>query len=348
MTEEYAHKLYPRVTKQEMLSVNSEGKEQGQVENIHNPTKTDSKPLNPFLQFYQDNSKTLDNIAMFSSYAGIGLHGLAAAAPILKFIPDPIKKITDQFATFYSRYLSGLPMVIFALPKFIAKDSIKALAQCSAAISFPFIKTVENMPVGSSLFCGVKTAIEAIEEYKGPKIQRKSDSLKHQAEEFIVNYGRMWKDSASKLTSNTSSISEKFRHFCNTIFLPGYSAAQTLGMLFCRGRLADQNQSPFLDGVARVTRTERGLLGTLTDFFLLGSRILKERFVGLTYVGSSLLSLTTPWVDQVFAKHPKAVQENILNVLGQTCKALDELGNVLWSKIPKEPTINNLNLAAVS
>jgi hypothetical protein len=280
---------------------------------------------------------------MSGSYVGIALHGLASAAPILKFIPKPIQEITDKLATFYSRYLSGLPMVIFALPKFIAKDSIKALGQISAAVSFPFIKTVENMPVGSSLFCGVKTAIEAIEEYKGPKVQRKSDSLKHQTEEFIVNYGRMWKDSLSKLISGDSSITEKFRHFCNTIFLPGYSAAQALGMFFCRGRLVDQNTSKLSDGIARATRTERGLLGTFTDLFLLGSRIPAEKTVGLTFVGSSLLSLATPWVDKVFAKHPKAVQEHILNVLGQTCKALDELGNVLWSKIPKEP-----NLAPVS
>jgi hypothetical protein len=115
-------------------------------------------------------------------------------------------------------------------------------------------------------------------------------------------------------------------------------------MLFCRDRLADKNASELSDGIARATRTERGLLGTFTDIFLLGSRIPAERTVGLTFVGSSLLSLGTPWVDKVFAKHPKAVQENILNILGQTCKALDELGNVLWSKIPKEPEIDNSNL----
>jgi hypothetical protein len=343
-TEEYAHKLYPRVTKQEMLSAQAhEEKENIENEIINNPTKTDSRTLNPILQLYQNNSKTIDKIAMSGSYVGMVLHGLAAAVPFLNFIPKPAKESINKLGTFYSRYLSGVPMIIFSLPKFIAKDAIKALAQISAAVSFPFIKTVENMPVGSSLFVGVKTAIEAIEEYQGPKIQRKSDSLQHQAEEFIVNYGRMWKDSLSKLSSGTSSIPEKFQHFCNTIFLPGYSVAQVLGMVFCRGHLEDHT-SKLSDGIARVTRTERGLLGTITDFCLLGSRIPAERTVGLTFVGSSLISLTTPWVDKVFAKYPKAAQENILNILGRTCKALDELGNVLWSRIPKEPKIENSNL----
>lgn len=294
---------------------------------------------NPILNFYQNNSQVLDKVAMSGSWVGIALHGLAAAAPVLKFVPEPVKELTDKLATFYSRYLSGVPMVIFALPKFIAKDTIKALGQISAAISFPFIKTVENMPVGSSLFCGIKTAIEAIEDYKGPKVERKSDSLMHQLEEFAVNYGKMWKDSFDKLLSPDSSAGEKFRHFCNTTFLPGYSAAQALGMLFCRGRLADQKESPLAEGIARGTRTERGVLGTLTDLFLLGSKIPAERTVGYTFVGSSLLSLATPWVDKVFAKHPKEMQENILNILGQTCKALDELGNVLWSKIPKREEV---------
>ena len=299
---------------------------------------------NPILNFYQNNSEILDKVAMSGSWVGIGLHGLAAAAPLLKFVPEPVKELTDKLATFYSRYLSGVPMVIFALPKFIAKDTIKALGQLSAAVSFPFIKTVENMPVGSSLFCGIKTAIEAIEDYKGPKVTRKSDSLVHQLEEFTVNYGRMWKDSVANLFSGESSIGEKFRHFCNATFLPGYSAAQALGMLFCRGRLADQKESPFAEGIARGTRTERGVLGTLTDIFLLGSKIPAEKRVGYTFVGSSLLSLATPWVDKVFAKHPKEAQENILNILGQTCKALDELGNVLWSKIPKRDEAVSLDL----
>ena len=240
-------------------------------------------------------------------------------------------------------YLSGVPMMIFSMPQFIAKDTIKALAQISAAVSFPFIKTVENMPVGSSLFCGIKTAIEAIEEYKGPKVNRKSDSLLHQIEEFTSNYGRMWKDSLSKLLSKEGSLEEKFRNFCNITFLPGYSAAQGLGMLFCKERISDKTSSKLIDGIARGTRTERGILGVFTDIFLLGSKIAAARTVGITFAGSSLLSLTTPWVDKIFNKHPKETQEKILNILGQTCKALDELGNVLWSKIPKES-----NLAAVS
>jgi hypothetical protein len=365
-TEEYTHKLYPKVTKQEMLSsqkentntdnttihqstVNSEGEEQEEMgENIHNPTKTDSRPLNPFLQFYQDNSKTLDNIAMSGSYVGIALHGLASAAPFLKFLPKPVTEMTDKLATFYSRYLSGIPMVIFSIPQFIAKDTIKAIGQVSAAVSFPFIKTVENMPVGSSLFCGIKTALEAIEEYKGPKVKRKSDSLLHQIEEFTSNYGRMWQGSLSKLLSKEYSLEEKFRNFCNITFLPGYSAAQALGMLFCRERISDKNSSKIIDGVTRGTRTERGILGVLTDLFLLGSKVTAVRSVGITYAGSSLLSLATPWVDKIFSNHPKETQEKILNILGQTCKALDELGNVLWSKIPKEPKINESNLVAVS
>ncbi|MBU6197027.1 MAG: hypothetical protein KGO93_05625 [Cyanobacteria bacterium REEB446] len=371
-TEEYTHKLYPRVIKQEMLStqahegkeniengiinkppVNSESKEQEQkeqeqVENIHNPTKTDSSSLNPILKLYQNNSESLNKLAMSGSYVGIALHGLAAAAPFLNFIPKPVKELTDKLATFYSRYLSGVPMMIFSMPQFIAKDTIKALAQISAAVSFPFIKTVENMPVGSSLFCGIKTAIEAIEEYKGPKVNRKSDSLLHQIEEFTSNYGRMWKDSLSKLLSKEGSLEEKFRNFCNITFLPGYSVAQGLGMLFCKERISDKTSSKLIDGIARGTRTERGILGVFTDIFLLGSKIAAARTVGITFAGSSLLSLTTPWVDKIFNKHPKETQEKILNILGQTCKALDELGNVLWSKIPKEPNINNSNLAAVS
>ena len=97
----------------------------------------------------------------------------------------------------------------------------------------------------------------------------------------------------------------------------------------------DKTSSKLIDRIARGTRTERGILGVLTDIFLLGSKIAAARTVGITFAGSSLLSLTTPWVDKIFNKHPKETQEKILNILGQTCKALDELGNVLWSKIPK-------------
>jgi hypothetical protein len=158
----------------------------------------------------------------------------------------------------------------------------------------------------------------------------------------------MWKDSLSKLLSKEGSLEEKFRNFCNITFLPGYSAAQGLGMLFCRERISDKNSSKLIDGIARGTRTERGILGVLTDFFLLGSKIAKMRTVGITFSGSSLLSLTTPWVDKIFSNHPKETQEKILNILGQTCKALDELGNVLWSKIPKETNIDDSNLVAVS
>jgi len=312
--------------------------------NLHAPQQA----LNPVLQFYENNSESLNKLAMSGSYVGIGLHGLAAASPFLNFIPKPVKELTDKLATLYSRYLSGVPMIIFSIPQFIAKDTIKALAQCSAAVSFPFIKTVENMPVGSSLFCGIKTAIEAIEEYQGPKVNRKSDSLLHQVEEFASNYGRMWKDSLSKLLSKDVSLEEKFRNFCNITFLPGYSAAQGLGMLFCKERISDKSSSKLIDGVARGTRTERGILGVFTDIFLLGSKIAAARTVGITFAGSSLLSLATPWVDKIFGNHPKETQEKILNILGQTCKALDELGNVLWSKIPKEPKINNSNLIAVS
>ena len=310
---------------------NTENKHQSPASNLHSP----QQPLNPVLQFYENNSESLNKLAMSGSYVGIALHGLAAAAPFLNFIPKPVKELTDKLATFYSRYLSGVPMMIFSIPQFIAKDTIKALAQISAAVSFPFIKTVENMPVGSSLFCGIKTAIEAIEEYKGPKVNRKSDSLLHQIEEFASNYGRMWKDSLSKLLSKEDSLEEKFRNFCNITFLPGYSAAQGLGMLFCRERISDKNSSKLIDGIARGTRTERGILGVFTDIFLLGSKVAKMRTVGITFSGSSLLSLTTPWVDKIFSNHPKETQEKILNILGQTCKALDELGNVLWSKIPK-------------
>ncbi len=312
---------------------------QSLASNLHAP----QQPLNPLLQFYQNNSEYLNKLAMSGSYVGIGLHGLASVAPFLKSLPKPVREMPHKLATFYSRYLSGIPMVIFSIPQFIAKDTIKAIGQISAAVSFPFIKTVENMPVGSSLFCGIKTAIEAIEEYKGPKVSRKSDSLLHQIEEFTSNYGRMWKDSLSKLLSNESSLEEKFRHFCNISFLPGYSGAQALGMLFCRERISDKNSSKIIDGIARGTRTERGILGVVTDIFLLGSKIAASRTVGITFAGSSLLSLATPWVDKIFSKHPKETQEKILNTLGQTCKALDELGNVLWSKIPKES-----NLAAVS
>ena len=341
-TEEYAHKLYPRVTKQDMLSPKAH--EENENIEINNLTEIDSKPLNPILQLYQNNSKTLDNIAMSGSYIGIALHGLAATAPFLNFIPKPAKELTDKLATFYSRYLSGVPMMIFSMPQFIAKDTIKALAQISAAVSFPFIKTVENMPVGSSLFCGIKTALEAIDEYKGVKVKRKSDSLLHQIEEFTSNYSRMWKDSLSKLLSKEDSLEEKFRNFCNITFLPGYSAAQGLGMLFCKERISDKTNSKLIDGITRGTRTERGILGVFTDIFLLGSKIAAARTVGITFAGSSLLSLTTPWVDKIFSKHPKETQEKILNILGQTCKALDELGNVLWSKIPKEHRIDNSNL----
>jgi hypothetical protein len=158
----------------------------------------------------------------------------------------------------------------------------------------------------------------------------------------------MWKDSLSKLLSKEGSLEEKFRNFCNITFLPGYSAAQGLGMLFCKERISDKTSSKLIDGIARGTRTERGILGVFTDIFLLGSKIAAARTVGITFAGSSLLSLTTPWVDKIFSNHPKETQEKILNILGQTCKALDELGNVLWSKIPKEPKINNSNLAAVS
>jgi hypothetical protein len=119
-------------------------------------------------------------------------------------------------------------------------------------------------------------------------------------------------------------------------------------MLFCKERISDKTSSKLIDGIARGTRTERGILGVLTDIFLLGSKITAARTVGITFAGSSLLSLTTPWVDKIFNKHPKETQEKILNILGQTCKALDELGNVLWSKIPKEPKIDNSNLAAVA
>ena len=317
---------------------------QSLASNLHAP----QQPLNPLLQFYQNNSESLNKLAMSGSYVGIGLHGLASAAPFLKFLPKPVTEMTDKLATFYSRYLSGIPMVIFSIPQFIAKDTIKAIGQISAAVSFPFIKTVENMPVGSSLFCGIKTALEAIEEYKGPKVKRKSDSLLHQIEEFTSNYGRMWQGSLSKLLSKEYSLEEKFRNFCNITFLPGYSAAQALGMLFCRERISDKNSSKIIDGVTRGTRTERGILGVLTDLFLLGSKVSAVRSVGITYAGSSLLSLATPWVDKIFSNHPKETQEKILNILGQTCKALDELGNVLWSKIPKEPKNNESNLVAIS
>jgi hypothetical protein len=319
-------------------------KHQSPASNLHSP----QQPLHPLLQFYENHSESLNKLAMSSSYVGIALHGLASILPFLKSIPKAVTEITDKSATFYSRYLSGIPMVIFSIPQFLAKDTIKALAQISAAVSFPFIKTVENMPVGSSLFCGIKTAIEAIEEYKGPKVNRKSDSLLHQIEEFASNYGRMWKDSLSKLLSKEDSLEEKFRNFCNISFLPGYSAAQGLGMLFCRERISDKNSSKLIDGIARGTRTERGILGVFTDIFLLGSKVAKMRTVGITFSGSSLLSLTTPWVDKIFSNHPKETQEKILNILGQTCKALDELGNVLWSKIPKETNIDDSNLVAVS
>jgi hypothetical protein len=308
--------------------------------NLHTPQAQNhikSEALNPLFKFYQNNSESLKKFAMSSSYVGIALHGLAAAAPFLNFIPKPAKELTDKLATFYSRYLSGVPMMIFSIPQFIAKDTIKALAQISAAVSFPFIKTVENMPVGSSLFCGIKTALEAIEEYTGPKVSRKSHSLLHQIEEFTSNYGRLWKDSLSKLLSKEGSFKENFRHFCNISFLPGYSGAQALGMLFCRERISNKTSSKLIDGIARGTRTERGVLGVLTDLFLLGSKITKIRTVGTVFSGSSLLSLTTPWIDKIFSQHPKETQEKILNILGQTCKALDELGNVLWSKISKEP-----------
>ncbi|MFM7457771.1 MAG: hypothetical protein ACKO3R_03810 [bacterium] len=344
LEQQNPHKLITLENYQEKENLENEIPHQPLASNLHAPQQA----LNPVLQFYANNSESLNKLAMSGSYVGITLHGLAAAAPFLNFIPKPVKELTDKLATFYSRYLSGVPMIIFSMPQFIAKDTIKALAQISAAVSFPFIKTVENMPVGSSLFCGIKTAIEAIEEYKGPKVNRKSDSLLHQIEEFASNYGRMWKDSLSKLLSKDGSLEEKFRNFCNITFLPGYSAAQGLGMLFCKERISDKSSSKLIDGVARGTRTERGILGVFTDIFLLGSKIAAARTVGITFAGSSLLSLTTPWVDKIFSKHPKETQEKILNILGQTCKALDELGNVLWSKIPKEPKINNSNLIAVS
>jgi hypothetical protein len=45
-------------------SKEQEQKEQEQVENIHNPTKTDSSPLNPILKLYQNNSESLNKLAM--------------------------------------------------------------------------------------------------------------------------------------------------------------------------------------------------------------------------------------------------------------------------------------------
>ena len=132
-------------------------------------------------------------------------------------------------------------------------------------------------------------------------------------------------------------MGEKFRHLCNMTFLPGYALCQVGGMLFCRERLEDSNASPVAGAIARGVRTLRGILGTATDFFLLGSDKKEDRTVGSAFVASSLLSIVGPWVDKIFGAYPKETQEKILNVVGQTCKALDELGNVLWAKIEKKP-----------
>lgn len=312
-----------------------------QLANSHSElgTATPAEETSSFRSLYKGKQAFLEGAAMKGSYVGMALHGLAAVSPFLNFLPKPLTQFSDKLATFYSRYLSGVPMVIFSIPQFLEKESVKALGQLSAAFSFPFIKTVENMPVGSSFFCGVKTAIEAIEEYKGPKAEKKSDSIFHQIEEFAINYSRMWKDSLSRIGA-AESLKEKYKLLCNLVFLPGYSLVQGLGMKLCRDRISDSNQSKGMEALSRWTRTLRGILGIATDFFLLGSERADVRRVGTIFSASSILSLVPPWADKLFAKYPKETREKMINVIGQSCKALDELSNALWSKLPKMNATN--------
>lgn len=99
-------------------------------------TKKEGKPeekMGSFLKLYREKQPFLEGAAMKGSYVGMALHGLAAISPFFNFLPKPLTQFTDKLATFYSRYLSGVPMVIFSIPQFLAKDSVKALGQLSAA-----------------------------------------------------------------------------------------------------------------------------------------------------------------------------------------------------------------------
>ncbi|NQY79696.1 MAG: hypothetical protein HRT47_05225 [Candidatus Caenarcaniphilales bacterium] len=283
-------------------------------------------------KFLINNQKKLNDLAMKICYGGIGVHQLAAASPILKFIPKPISNLFEKGATLYSRVLSGLPAAIFAIEDHKEKNIIPLIGKLSATLSFPLIETVENMPVASSLFCGINTALEAIEEYKGEKVTRKSDGFFHQLEEFAINYSRTWKDSLNKFMNKGGSFMEKFKNLFNVVSLPGYSIAQTLGMLLCRNRMADSESHTFKNKIAVGARTLRAILGIATDFFLLDSKDKSKRTVGATFVASSVLSLIPPWANLLFKGQSQENIDNLINIFGQECKSLDELGNALWAK----------------
>ena len=164
---------------------------------------------NPLIDLYTKHEEKIKPAAINGSMLGIGLHGIAAAAPFLNLLPNSVKAVSDKTATFYSRFLSGVPMAIFSLSKFRDKNSIQGIGNLITAASFPLINTVENMPIASSLFCGINTAFEAIEKYPGAdKVTRKSDSIMHQLEEFAINYKKTWQHSAEEI-KKVNSVWEK-------------------------------------------------------------------------------------------------------------------------------------------
>lgn len=295
-----------------------------------------------FTKFLIDKQKKLNDIAMKICFGGIGLHSTAAFSPFLKFIPKPLSDFFEKGVTIYSRVLSGLPAAIFAIEDHKEKNIIPLIGKLSATLSFPLIETVENMPVASSLFCGINTALEAIEEYKGEKVTRKSDSFIHQIEEFLINYSRAWKDSLNKFMNKEENLMDKFKSFFNMVSLPCYSAVQALGMILCRDRMVDIESNSLKNKVAISTRTLRAILGIATDFFLLDSKEKSKRTVGATFVASSILSLVPPWANAIFKGQGQENIDNLINVFGQACKSLDELGNALWAKTKQSAKVPSL------
>ncbi|MCH2228497.1 MAG: hypothetical protein MK033_12045 [Candidatus Caenarcaniphilales bacterium] len=286
----------------------------------------------PIIKFLIKNRDKLNVQAMKFCYGGIGIHQLAALSPLVKFIPKSISNLFEKGATLYSRILSGLPAAIFAIDDLKEKNIVPMIGKLSATLSFPLIETVENMPVASSLFCGINTALEAIEEYKGEKVTRKSNSFFHQLEEFGINYARAWKDSLNKLGDEKTDAKDKFKSLFNLVSLPGYSLVQGVGMILCRDRMADTESDSLKNKVAIGIRTLRAVLGIATDFFLLGSEKPSQRRVGATFVASSVLSLFPPWAHTILKGQSQETIDNWINVFGQECKSLDELGNALWAK----------------
>lgn len=293
-------------------------------------------------KFLINNQKRLNDLAMKLCYGGITLHGTAAFSPFLKLIPKPLSDLFEKTATLYSRFVSGLPFSVFAIEDHKDKNIIPLIAKLSSTFSFPLIETVENMPVASSLFCGINTALDAIEDYKGEKVKRKTNSIFHQIEEFVINYSRTWKDSLSKFRGK-GSLMDKYKSFFNMVSLPGYTIVHVLGMFLCRNRIAESDSNSFKNKVAIGTRTLRAILGIATDFFLLDSKEKSKRTIGATYIASSIFSLVPPWANVIFKGKSQENIDNLINVFGQTCKSLDELANALWAKAKQINNPSNSN-----